>query len=137
MSEQSDAPGAFWREILQRTADAFADAFTPDAVLESSITNAPVRGAAAIRSFFRATGSFYDSIAFTGEIAGSTTVYLEWSGEAFGDPVAGITAISRDAAGKIDSVRLHHRPLKMVVRFSHELDNVLRAEMPADGVSPT
>ena len=45
------------------------------------------------------------------------------------DPVSGSTTLTRNAAGLIESIRLHHRPLSMVVRFSAELGRRLHGHV--------
>jgi hypothetical protein len=63
----------------------------------------------------------YDRIAFTHETVDGVKTYLEWEGQAFGMDVAGTTTLSRNGSGLIASIRLYHRPLHMVVKFSAEL----------------
>jgi hypothetical protein len=43
--------------------------------------------------------------------------------------VAGVTVLTRNAAGKIESVRLMHRPLSMVLAFSAELARRLQGKL--------
>jgi hypothetical protein len=93
------SPGQDWRQIVGRKSlDDFAAAFTEDAVLDASVLNGPVKGPNGIRT------------------------YLEWEGTALGGrAVAGATVLTRNATGKIESVRLMHRPLAMVLDFAAEL----------------
>src|SRR5262249_53061243 len=82
----------------------------------------PCVGAAAIASFFAATTSgMYESLAFTNETVDGRKTYLEWEGKAFGKDVGGTTILTRDEAGLIQSIRLYHRPLQVVLEFSQEL----------------
>ena len=71
----------------------------------------------------------YERIGFTYEMGDAVKTYLEWEGEAFGMPVSGSTTLTRNAAGLIESIRLHHRPLSMVVRFSAELGRRLHGQV--------
>ena len=60
--------GQNWGEIIGRKSfDAFAAAFTEDAVLEASVLRDPVTGPSGIRSVFSATAAMYETIAFTHE----------------------------------------------------------------------
>jgi hypothetical protein len=124
-------PGAEWRAILGKNGTKeFATAFAPDAVLDASVLNGPCVGADAIGSFFAATaGGMYDSLAFTDETVVGRKTYLEWEGEAFGKDVAGTTILTRDEAGLIQSIRLYHRPLPILLQFAKELAKRLQGEV--------
>ena len=116
------APGLAWLDILQRpTPEAFASAFTPDAVLDASVLREPARGPAAIRVVFDATRGMYEQIAFLHETRSGCRTYLEWEGRFEGQGVAGVTILAHDARGLIESVALHHRPYDQVITFSAEL----------------
>lgn len=120
-----------WGEIIRRgTLEDFATAFSPDAILEASVAFEPIRGAEAIRAFFGATRSMYDSIAFTREAAEAGRTYLEWQGRAFGEDVAGITILARNAQGEIESIQLFHRPFQMVRKCSAYLAQRLAGQLP-------
>jgi hypothetical protein len=56
---------------------------------------------------------------------------MEWQGEAFGSPIAGTTIVTRNEAGLIESIRLYHRPLSAVLRFSAELAKRLGGSVDA------
>jgi hypothetical protein len=109
----SRSPGQNWVEIIGRKSfDAFAAAFTEDAVLEASVLRDPVKGPSGIRSVFSATAAMYETFAFTHETTQGSKTYLEWEGKALGGlTAAGVTVLTRNAIGKIESVRLMHRPL--------------------------
>ena len=47
--------------------------------------------------------------------------YLEWEGIFEGKRIAGITVLTRDGMGLIESIRLYHRPYDQVIAFSAEL----------------
>jgi hypothetical protein len=82
-----------------------------------------------VGAFFSATSGMYDSIAFTHETVDRLKTYLEWEGQAFDMNVAGSTIITRDDSGLINSIRLYHRPLHLVVRFSAELGRRLNGKV--------
>ena len=57
----SRSAGQNWVEIIGRKSfDAFAAAFTEDAVLEASVLRDPVKGPSGIRSVFSATAAMYE-----------------------------------------------------------------------------
>ncbi len=120
---ESAQPGSGWIEIIRRkTPEAFAEAFTIDAVLDASVLKQRIEGAEKIRKVFAATSGMYESIAFTHETIDGRKTYLEWRGRTFnGLPVEGLTVLTRDPAGKIERVCLMHSPLQTVETFSAEL----------------
>jgi hypothetical protein len=108
----------------------FAAAFTSNPVLDTSVMNGPCQGVDAIASFFAATaGGMYDTLAFTNETLDGRKTYLEWEGRAFGKVVAGTTILTRDEAGLIQSIRLYHRPLEVLLQFSKELERRLAGKL--------
>ena len=131
VSTSTQVPGAEWLEIVRKNGTSeFAAAFVPNAVLETSVLNGPCVGVDAIAAFFAATASgMYDALGFTHETVDGRKTYLEWEGKAFGEDVGGATILTRDEAGLIVGVRLYHRPLQMVQRFSVELAKRLKGEI--------
>jgi hypothetical protein len=91
--------------------------------------NASCVGVKSTEAFFSATTGMYDKIAFTHETVDGAKTYLEWEGQAFGMDVAGSTTLSRNGLGLIESIRLYHRPLHMVVQFSAELGRRLQGKI--------
>ncbi len=129
-SEMADAPGKTWMEIVRKHGTAeFDSAFAAAVVVEASVLNGAGHGIDFVRAFFRGTSGMYERIGFTYEMGDAVKTYLEWEGEAFGMPVSGSTTLTRNAAGLIESIRLHHRPLSMVVRFSAELGRRLHGQV--------
>ena len=132
-SEPNLPPGRSWLEIIQRpTPEAFAAAFTKDVVLDASVLPRPITGAADVRAFFGATGAMYDAIAFKHELTVGSRTCLEWEGTFQGHDVAGVTVLTKDAAGLIESIRLYHRPYDMVIAFSADLAGRLAGKMTVD-----
>jgi hypothetical protein len=130
VANDSRSPGQDWQRILGRKSfDDFAAAFTEEAVLDASVLNGPVKGPSGIRSVFSATAAMYETIVFTHETTQGPKTYLEWEGKALGGRAAGVTVLTRNAAGKIESVRLMHRPLAMVLAFSAELARRLEGKL--------
>jgi hypothetical protein len=120
-------PGAAWRAIINRESpEAFASAFARDPVLVASVANTAVYGAAAIRTFFKASAAIYETIAFTTEAKLGNRTFLEWKGSALGaKAIEGITIIAHNAPGLIERIELYHRPLAIVLAFASELEHRL------------
>jgi hypothetical protein len=122
-------PGQDWIDIVRKNGSAeFSKAFSDTVILETSVMNASCVGVELVGAFFSAASGMYDSIAFTHETVDGMKTYLEWEGQAFGMDVAGSTTLTRNGAGLIESIRLYHRPLHMVVKFSAELGRRLKAK---------
>jgi hypothetical protein len=127
-------PGQKWLAIVRTSGTAeFGAAFASHPVLNTSIMNGSCVGVDAIGVFFAATGGgMYDSLVFTNETEDRAKTYLEWEGKAFGKDVAGITIITRNEAGLIQSICLYHRPFEMVVQFSAELEKRTKGKFDPD-----
>ena len=120
--QQLLTPGQDWLAIIKRpTQAAFASAFTDGVILDTAVTNEPIRGTVALRDFFDATRAMYDSIGFVHEINAGSRTCLEWEGKFQDKDVAGTTILNRDPTGAIESIRLYHRPYHQVLAFSVEL----------------
>jgi hypothetical protein len=129
--DRAHSPGHAWLEIIKRPSQqAFASAFTEEVVLDTSVASAPIVGAVDIRAFFDAARAMYDQIAFVHETRSDTRVYLEWEGRFVDREIAGTTVLALDARGKIESIRLYHRPFEQVIAFSAELARRLGAASP-------
>jgi hypothetical protein len=123
--------GDEWRAIVRKHGSKeFAAAFVAEPVLYASVLNGPCVGIDAIAAFFAATSAgMYESLAFTNETVDGLKTYLEWEGKAFGKDVGGTTVLTRNEADLIQSVRLYHRPLQVVVLFSEELAKRLQGKV--------
>jgi hypothetical protein len=129
--------GAGWRAIVTKSGSReFGAAFAPNAVLEGSVLNRPFVGTAAIDAFFAATAhGLYDDLRFTSETVDGHKTYLEWEGSVFGKHVGGMTIVTRDATGLIQSIYLYHRPLAVVLEFSKELERRLNGKVDSNLLS--
>ncbi len=128
--------GQTWVEIIKRpTLEAFATAFVEDAVLDGSVVKVPIVGVVGIRTFFGVTRAMYDRIAFVHETRSQTRTQLEWEGQFAGREIAGTTILAYDTAGRIESVRIYHRPYEQVIAFAAELTRRLAGQ--AQGGVPT
>ena len=119
--------GGWQRGFLDKSAQAFADEFADDIVLEASTLAEPIRGRQQVAQVLAAASAIYESLEFTAEAHDASTTYLQWKATAFGGmPISGITILDRDATGKVVKAAIHHRPLGVVLRFAAEIrDRVL------------
>jgi ketosteroid isomerase-like protein len=132
-SEGNPPPGHSWLEIIKRPSpEAFAAAFTKDVVLDASVLPRSITGATDVRAFFRATRAMFDAVAFKHEVTVGSRTYLEWEGTFQGNNVAGLTVLTKDAAGLIESIRVYYRPYNVVVAFSADLAGRLAGNMTGD-----
>jgi hypothetical protein len=133
MSVENSArkPGDGWRAIVRKNGSKeFAASFVAEPVLYASVLNGPCVGVDAMAAFFAATSAgMYESLAFTNETVDGLKTYLEWEGKAFGKDVGGSTVLTRNEADLIQSVRLYHRPLQVVLLFSAELAKRLQGKV--------
>ena len=141
MSVENSArkPGDEWRAIVRKNGSKeFAAAFVSEPVLYASVLNGPWVGVDAIAAFFAATtAGMYESLAFTNETVDGLKTYFEWEGKAFGKDVGGTTILTRNEAGLVQSIRLYHRPLQIVVLFAAELAKRLRGKVDPNLLSTT
>jgi len=129
-SEKMRRPGQDWLAIVRKNgSEGFSKAFAENVVLDSSVMNGSCVGVDVVGAFFSATSGMYDRIAFTHETVDRLKTYLEWEGQAFHMDVAGSTILTRDDSGLIQSIRLYHRPLHLIVRFSAELGRRLSGKV--------
>lgn len=127
-------PAADWKDAFaKRTASAFADAFADDVVLEATILSTPVSGRENVKRVMEAASKIYESLDFTNQAADGPRQYIEWKARAFGGvELVGVTVITRDDAGAIRRLTIHHRPLHAALLFSTRLGERLR-----DAVDPS
>jgi hypothetical protein len=100
---------ADWKDAFaKRTASAFAD----DVVLEATTLYTPVSGRENVKRVMEAASKIYESLDFTNQAANGPRQYVEWKARAFGGvELVGMTVITRDDAGAIRRLAIHHRPL--------------------------
>jgi hypothetical protein len=129
----SIANAADWqRAFAQRSASAFASAFAEDVVLEASTLYRPVSGRENVKCVMEAASRIYEDLQFTVQVADRHHQYVEWKAHAFGGKgLSGITAITRNAAGAITHLAIHHRPLGEALKFSAEIGRRLQGVIDA------
>jgi len=124
------AQGGWKRAFAERTEEAFAAVFADNVVLHASVLSRPVVGVQLLRKVLGAASSIYDSVKFVDEVAGENRVWLEWNAQAFGGlALDGVTILTKNETGKIVDVRIHHRLLQGVLRFSEELERRLEGTL--------
>jgi hypothetical protein len=74
----------------------------------------------------------FDAIAFKHEVTAGSRTYLEWEGTFQSNNIAGLTVLTKDAAGLIESIRVYYRPYNVVVAFSADLGGRLAGNMTVD-----
>ncbi|CAB3782345.1 2-succinyl-6-hydroxy-2, 4-cyclohexadiene-1-carboxylate synthase [Paraburkholderia ultramafica] len=126
------APQGWTRAFEHKSANAFADAFDPNVVLEASVLAKPVVGIDQVKTVMSAASKIYEALSFTHEARNELRNYLEWEVQAFGgEQMRGITVLTKNAQGKIVHVAIHHRPLGGALKFSAELGRVLQGQVDA------
>ena len=112
------APGVTWMTMVRtlRTTDA-RRYFASNVTLDASVLDRTSRGIKAVRAYFVASSTLYDSLKFTYETVVGARTYLEWEGKAFGRQVGGITVLVRSKSGRIAKIRLYLRPSAAVHQF--------------------
>jgi hypothetical protein len=121
--EHEGATGSFvptWRKAL-RDETAFAQLVRPQVRLEGSIFAAPVNGREKVWTAIRTAGDITDTLRFTRESTVADRCYLEWELDALGGRINGVSVISFDSSGLIDSMAFYHRPLAGLLAFSAEM----------------
>ena len=113
-----------------KSAASFANAFANEIVLEAVVLMRPVEGIEQVKRVMAAASSIYEALTFTHKATNGTRTYLEWEAKAFGAPrFFGVTVLSKNEAGKILRVAIHHRPLGAALRFSAELGTRLQGQV--------
>lgn len=126
-SAASDRVGDWKGAFAQRSAAAFADAFADDVILEATVLYKPVSGRENVKQVMEAASKIYESLVFTDQVADGRRQYVEWKGRAFGGvELNGVTVITRNEAGAICRLAIHHRPLHGAMLFSTQIGERLQ-----------
>jgi hypothetical protein len=112
-----------WTEAFgKRSTEAFEAALTPDAVLNASILVKPIVGRDLVKICMGTASTMYEDLVFFAQAKSEGRTWLEWKARTFsGLELAGVTVLETNAAGKITSIGIHHRPLEGLLKFSAEL----------------
>jgi pimeloyl-ACP methyl ester carboxylesterase len=126
-------PQDYTNAFATKSAEAFAEAFADDVVLEASALTRPIEGREKVMQVMGTASAIYESLVFTHEVSAGPRTYLEWEATALGGMVLrGVTVLTRDASGGIVSAAIHHRPLWAALRFSAELGERLTGIIDAE-----
>jgi hypothetical protein len=121
---------AWTAAFAKKSKAAFATAFAEDVVLEATTLNTPLRGRGTIEIVMEEASRIYESLVFTHDAVHGLRHYLEWEATAFGGiQLAGVTILTKNDAGEIAHVAIHHRPLQEALRFSAELGRRLEGRI--------
>ena len=120
--------GTDWKDAFaKRSASAFAAALAEDVTLEAASLFKPINGRENVKRVMEVGSRIYESLIFTESTADGRRQYLEWTARAFGGvEFEGVTVITRNEAGAISRIAIHHRPLGALLRFSAEIGERLR-----------
>jgi hypothetical protein len=114
--------GTIWKEALADQSGAgFREIAATHIRLEGSVFAKAIVGRDNVWTSFWAAAGITDKLTFIHEAASGDRRYLEWEQEGLGRQMEGVTVLSFDGAGLIESVAIHHRPLDAVLAFSTEL----------------
>jgi hypothetical protein len=83
-----------------------------------------------VQTILNAASGLYEALDFTRCAKDGDRSYMEWEARLVGgERAAGITILTADAAGKISTIAIHHRPLPSALRFSAELRRALAGKI--------
>jgi pimeloyl-ACP methyl ester carboxylesterase len=123
LASAGDWKGVFSSRSTSNTTHVFAD----DVVLDASVMPTPARGREAVSSVMDAASKIYSEVRFTDSAATGNKQYLEWVATGRdGVEYRGITILTRDIAGALAHIAIHHRPLGAAMHFSKTLAAALK-----------
>jgi hypothetical protein len=106
---------------------------TPDATLISSVLNRSLQGRDAIIKVVQAAGGMYEKHSVVFRAAFADRELLEYDALVLGGvAIHGVVTLSRNAAGDISGVGIHHGPLDAVNKLSAALKDRLGTELGAE-----
>jgi drug/metabolite transporter superfamily protein YnfA len=109
----------------------------PNATLISSVLNRPLQSRDAVIKVIQAVGGLYEAHAVVFQAPVGDRILLEYDALAFGGvAVHGVVMLSRNPAGEISEVSVHHSPLEAVSKISAALRERLSAELGVDYFLP-
>ena len=118
----SDALTAWRKAFFTRDANAFAEGFAQNVVLEASALRKSVEGRDRVRQMLWTAAEIYESLVFTDQASSGQRISIEWGATAFGGKqLRGSTILVTNEEGKIDHAVIQHRPLDGLLAFSAEL----------------
>jgi pimeloyl-ACP methyl ester carboxylesterase len=131
--EPADPAKGWTQAFADRSPTAFAQALAPEVTLEASVLVRPVVGRERVKTVLGEASKIYESLTFTHQAVEGERTYLEWEAAAFGgQTLRGVTVLTRDPAGAVVGIAIHHRPLRAALRFSSALRDRLKGVIGAD-----
>lgn len=120
------------------TPSAFGFILAPQVTLEASVLNRPLVGAITAALVLAAAGDIYETLTVTHRTAGESRIYLENTATAFGgSAMSSVVVLTLDDHDRIDSIAIHHRPLRAVLAFSRALADRLHGVVDRDLFLPS
>lgn len=109
----------------------------PDAILISSVLGRPLRGREAIIKVVQAAGGMYETHSVVFRATFADRELLEYDALVMGGvAIHGVVTLSRNLAGDISGVGIHHSPLGAVNKLSAALKERLGNELGAEYFQP-
>jgi hypothetical protein len=132
MYDYTAGPGSTWLEIVSRpTLHAFAQAFSPSAILDASVLRTRLIGVCSLYAYFAATRSMFDRIRFSNEIRSGSHACIEWEGLFQGNDIGGATILSYDDRAAIEHIRIFCAPVGQVSAFAAVLSRTFPGQPAA------
>jgi hypothetical protein len=112
-----------WTDAFEaRSTEGFEAALAPDVVLNASSLIKPIIGRDLVKVCMQTASTMYEQLTFFAQARSEGRTWLEWKARTFsGLELAGVTVLEINAAGRITSIGIHHRPLEGLLKFSAEL----------------
>ena len=112
-----------WTEAFEkRSTEGFEAALAPNVVLNASSLIKPIIGRDLVKVCMQTASTMYEHLTFFAQAKSEGRTWLEWKARTFsGLELAGVTVLEINAAGRITSIGIHHRPLEGLLKFSAEL----------------
>ena len=128
-----DIQKSWTQAFTDQSESSFADTFADNVVLEASVLVLPMEGRDCVKSIMATASKVYEELTFTCQVESDQQTYLEWDAKAFGgQPLSGVTILTKKQDGLIVHIAIHHRPLSAVLRFSIELRDRLKSKIKLD-----
>lgn len=122
----TNALAAWQKAFFIRDAEAFAEGFAENIILEASAGREPVEGRDRVRVALWTAAGIYESLVFTDQARNGLRLYVEWRATAFGgQQILGSTILVINQDGKIVHAVIQHRPLDVLLAFAAEMDKRL------------
>ncbi len=113
------------------------DQLAPNAILISSVLNRTLQGRDSIIKVVQAVGGLYEAHSVVFQATLGDRELIEYGALAFGGvAVHGVVILSKNPAGEIFNVGVHHGPVEAVNKLSAALKERLSGELDAEYFLP-